>query len=132
MRQVGEAAPGIVTVPLAQIIERFAPGSRRADPDGGPWTWDHEEEDILARTCCCRSHECESPSPGPQGHYQKMLEAHISERAIPGGVDLGYDGRVWDGNHRIVAARRLGIEEVPVEDDSPGLHLLATPAAARR
>lgn len=28
---------------------------------------------------------------------------------------LTLDGRVWDGHHRIVAARRLGIALVPVE-----------------
>lgn len=94
----------IVLYPLARILAEYAPGSTAQ-----PWTWDDEELDILARECCCRSHQCESPSIGAAGHYQLKLEAHIRRHGVPGLVELGADGRVWDGNHRVVAARRLGI-----------------------
>lgn len=85
---------------LAMILARYAPGSQSR-------TWDDEERDILARRCLC----C-----GQAGHYQHQLEAYVADRGLNGmGVCLGDDGRVWDGNHRVVAARRLGIENIPVE-----------------
>lgn len=52
-----------------------------------------------------------------EGHYQRMLEEHIRGHGITGGICLGTDGRVWDGNHRVVAARRLDIEFIPVEEE---------------
>lgn len=89
------------TIPLAELVARWRPGSYDE-----PWSWDDEERDILARVCLC----CDRP-----GHYQKQLEAHIAEHGLDGGVCLGTDGRVWDGHHRIVAARRLGIDTIPLE-----------------
>lgn len=88
---------------LADLLASYAPGSH--DP---PWTWDDEEADIFARVCLC----CGQP-----GHYQEQLEAHIAEHGLDGwgGVCLGTDGRVCDGHHRIVAARRLGIALIPLE-----------------
>lgn len=88
---------------LAEILENWVPGSYDQ-----PWTWDDEEKEILSRVCLC----CNQP-----GHYQLQLEQYISEHGITQGVLLGNDGRVWDGHHRIVAARRLGIESVPLEDE---------------
>lgn len=90
---------------LADLLASCRPGSA----DGRTWTWDDEERDILDRECLC----CGEP-----GHYQRQLEAHLAEHGftdLTGGVCLGTDGRVWDGHHRIVAARRLGIDEVPIE-----------------
>ena len=80
-----------------------------------PWTWEDEEQDILNRTCCCRSHQCHSPSLGTKGHYQLALEDYIKDHGIMGTIRLGNDGRVWDGHHRLIAAKRLGIETVEVE-----------------
>lgn len=87
-------------LPLTIILNRWLPGRRQ--------TWDDEEHDIRSRECAC----C-----GQDGHYQQRLEAHIAAHGIPGGVCLGDNGRVWDGHHRIIAARRLRIAEVPVEVD---------------
>lgn len=98
------SAPEAVRVEsLERILAEYAPGSRAQ-----PWTWDDEERDILQRVCCC----CGEP-----GHYQLALEVLLREHGITQGVCLGSDGRVWDGHHRIVAARRLGIKNVPVEDE---------------
>lgn len=48
-----------------------------------------------------------------EGHYQLELEEYISSSGImPAGILLGNDGRVWDGHHRLIAARRLGIESI--------------------
>ncbi len=98
-------------VPVASILRNFRPGSY--DP---PWTWDDEERDILGRECLC----CGEP-----GHYQQALEEHLAAVGeVRQPVCLGPDGRVWDGHHRIVAARRLGFEYLPVEhgtaDDEAG------------
>lgn len=57
------------------------------------------------------------PDPDP-GCYQRSLERWLAEQGrIEQPVCLGPDGRVWDGHHRIVAARRLGLTEIPVEPD---------------
>lgn len=88
----------LTTIPLADLLEHYTPGSGL--------TWEQEEADILARVCIC----CGQP-----GHYQQQLEAHLAEHGLDQGVCLGNDGRVWDGHHRITAARRLGINTIPLE-----------------
>lgn len=88
-------------IPTSDLLALYAPGSYPP-----PWSWDDEERDILARVCLC----CDQP-----GHYQLALEVHLREHGLTQGVCLGDDGRVWDGHHRIVAARRLGIELIPLE-----------------
>lgn len=93
--------PSAETIPLAKLLAEYQPGSYPP-----PWTWDDEERDLLARVCLC----C-----GEAGHYQHQLEAHMREHGLDQGVCLGDDGRVWDGHHRIVAAKRLGIETIPLE-----------------
>ena len=90
-------------MPLVELMAKWRPGS--ADATG--WTWDDEETDLLARRACAC---CEQT-----GHYQQGLETDIRRNGIIEPVLLGDDGRVWNGHHRIVAARRLGIVEVPVE-----------------
>lgn len=91
-----------MSMPLAEILAKWLPGSRPQ-----PHTWDDEERDILERVCLC----CDQP-----GHYQRQLEAFLAERGgIDQGICLGGDGRVWDGHHRIVAARRLGLDVLPLE-----------------
>jgi hypothetical protein len=69
-----------------------------------PWSWDDEEAEILARECIC----CGEP-----GHYQRQMEAHIAEHGLPWGVVLN-DGKVGDGHHRVIAARRLSITVIPI------------------
>lgn len=94
------------SMPLTEILAGWLPSSMPQ-----PWTWDDEERAIFERVCLC----C-----GEVGHHQRQLEAFLAEHGLIEGVCLGGDGRVWDGHHRIVAARRLGIETVPLEslDDS--------------
>lgn len=92
------------SMPLAEILARWVPSSMPQ-----PWSWDDEEQAIFARICLC----C-----GEVGHYQRQLEAHLAANGLPqGGICLGEDGYVRDGHHRIVAARRLGIEVLPLESD---------------
>jgi hypothetical protein len=95
------------TIALDELLATYRPGSP-PQADAAGWTWDDEERDILARVCLC----CDQP-----GHYQRQLEAHIAEHGLGDdlGICLGTDGRVRDGHHRIVAARRLGIDRIPVE-----------------
>jgi len=72
-----------------------------------PWSWDDEEANIRTRQCLC----CGRP-----GHYQEMLEAHMAEHGVEGmAVLVDDDGFMGDGHHRVVAARRLGIERLPLE-----------------
>lgn len=91
-------------VSLESVVAGWRPGS--FDP---PWSWDDEEEHLHALECMC----CGRP-----GHYQQELEAHIAVHGLSQGVYLGPDGRVWDGHHRIVAARRLGLDRIPLEEGS--------------
>lgn len=103
---------------LSEVLERWVPGS-----EDQPWTWDDEERDLLSHPCPTeyaraggiQVEPCDDPEPGC---YQRKLEAWLRERGeVTQGVRLGSDGRVWDGHHRIVAARRLGFDTIPVEDD---------------
>ena len=52
-----------------------------------------------------------------------MLTTSIQETGIRLPILIGSDGRVWDGHHRLAAAHRLGMAEVPIqwsaEDDDP-------------
>lgn len=100
----------LTAMPLVIVVRDWRPGSH-------DWDWDDEERDLLAFRCLCATTDpqvefIECPTPG---HYQLRLEAHLAEHGITEPVLLGSDGRVWDGHHRIVAARRLGIEVIPVE-----------------
>jgi hypothetical protein len=87
---------------LEDVLTNYLPGHR-----GAEWSWEDEEQDILIRVCLC----C-----GRRGHYQEQLEAFIEKQGLKGmGVCLGEDGFVWDGHHRIIAAKHLGISVVPLE-----------------
>jgi hypothetical protein len=108
--------PGDLTMRLSYLLETYRPGSY--DP---PWDWDDEEDDILSNPCPTEMARadgvdvdpCDDPEPGC---YQRKLEAYLRSRGgIEQGVCLGDDGRIWDGHHRIVAARRLGFDQVPIE-----------------
>lgn len=87
-------------ISLAELLVTFPP--RPENPD---WTWEDEERDILARKCLC----CGQP-----GHYQLQLEAHMAKHGLDQGILLCADGRL-DGHHRVTAARRLGIDVIPLE-----------------
>ncbi|HYH51621.1 MAG TPA: hypothetical protein VEG38_18925 [Acidimicrobiia bacterium] len=94
---------GLRTIPTLRVLTDWTPGSKDQ-----PWTWEDEARDLHERVCLC----CNQP-----GHYQRQLEAHVAEHGITQGICLGSDGRVWDGHHRVVAAIRLGIAQLPIEDD---------------
>ena len=93
-----EGAPDIA---LADLLTTVPPGHRKE-----PWTWEDEERDIWSRLCLC----CGQP-----GHYQETVEAHIAEHGLTEGVCIGEDGRLHDGHHRVIAAKTLRIERVPLE-----------------
>lgn len=72
-----------------------------------PWSWEDEEANTFTRQCLC----CGTP-----GHYQHMLEAYIADHGVEEmGIVISQDGRLEDGHHRVVAARRLGITRLPTE-----------------
>jgi len=48
------------------------------------------------------------------GEYVAKLLSDIEKNGIKLPVLLGDDGRVWNGHHRLLVARILGIPEVPV------------------
>lgn len=49
-------------------------------------------------------------------HTNKMARilVSIAKEGIHKPILLGDDGRVWDGHHRIAAARALGLKRIPV------------------
>lgn len=98
------------TIALDRLLAEYVPGS-----EDQPWTWDDEERLILSSPCLCQGVENDEPVCQILGHHQLELEAHLREHGLTQGVCLGDDGRVWDGHHRIVAARRLGIQLIPLE-----------------
>lgn len=95
------AAVVLPAMPLSEILAAWVPSSMPQ-----PWSWDDEERAIFERICLC----C-----GKVGHHQRKLEAFFAARGLSEGVCLGECGRVFDGHHRIIAARRLGIEVIPLE-----------------
>lgn len=110
------------SINLAELLATYRPGSH-----GDDWTWDDEAADLVSAECYCTSvgHPSEladsvtvvSEPCGQPGHYQLMLERHLSAAGrIEQPIHLGPDGRVWDGHHRIVAAMRLGFDQLPVAD----------------
>jgi hypothetical protein len=102
-----------ILVPLWWLEAFYAPGSRDQ-----PWTWDDEDHHLRSVPCPSVEAGVDCPhSDGNPGCYQRHLEAHVAKHGITQPVCLGPDGRVWDGHHRIVAARRLGIDTIPVESD---------------
>lgn len=86
-------------VPLGRFLSECRPG--------GDWcTWEDVEKALLDSICLC----C-----GQAGHYQQMVEAHLVANGLTEGVYVGDDGRLRDGHHRVTAARRLGIDVIPLE-----------------
>lgn len=89
------------SMPLAQFLAAYRPA--------GDWrTWDDAEKAMLEAICLC----CGRP-----GHYQQMIEAHLAANGLTEGVYVGADGRLRDGHHRVTAARRLGLDVVPLETE---------------
>lgn len=88
-------------VELAWVLEHYRPGSYAQ-----PWTWDDEQRWLDETPTCC-----EIP-----GHYQATLERYLASVGyVEQPICLGDDGRVWDGHHRVVAARRLGFPTIRIE-----------------
>lgn len=87
-------------IALADLLATVPPGHRPL-----PWSWENEERDIRSRLCLC----C-----GRQGHYQETVEKRVAEFGLEG-VCIGEDGRLHDGHHRVIAAKTLGIERIPLE-----------------
>ena len=89
-------------IALDELLMNHSPGHRKS-----AWSWDDEESDIAVRVCLC----C-----GQAGHYQQQLEVHIAEYGLNGmGVCVGDDGRLWDGHHRVIAAKHLNFAVIPLE-----------------
>ncbi len=93
-------APEARYMRLVDLLENYRPGGYDE-----PWSWDDMERNIRTRQCLC----CGLP-----GHYQETIEALIRECGLTEGVYLG-DGVVKDGHHRIIAARTLEIDLIPLE-----------------
>jgi len=84
-------------IDMSDLLTNYRPGSAA--------TWDEADAEIRARLCLC----C-----GQIGHYQQQVETWIAEHGLTEGVVLA-DGHLHDGHHRVLAARRLGLERVPLE-----------------
>lgn len=83
------------TMPLAEVLDQYQ--------DGDEHGWDVEF--ALLR------------SQWPD--YIASLTASIRFYGIREPILLGYDGRVWDGHHRLCVADALGLTEVPVTFTAP-------------
>jgi ParB-like chromosome segregation protein Spo0J len=74
-------------------LARWCPGSE-------DWDWPSEWAEIAQHNA---------------GVTLANLIGYIAVNGISEPVLLGDDGRVWDGHHRLMVARLLGIRTVPVE-----------------
>lgn len=80
---------------LKDLLEHWRPGSQ--DP---PWTWHDEHAELTT---------------GTGRALTDWLREQIKVNGIYDPIILGHDGRVWDGHHRVIIARQLGIREVLVD-----------------
>lgn len=80
------------TLSVATILARWRPGSE-------DWDWPSEFAYLQ---------EYDS-------HIIARLIRDIAKNGVLDPLLLGDDGRVWDGHHRLLVARILGITELPVE-----------------
>lgn len=97
-----DPTPGTPIVAMFDVITHVKPGSHPQ-----PWTWDDEEADLMAHPCpCC----------GVPGHRFESIVADIAEHGIREPIDLGNWDWLWDGHHRVLAARRLRIMMIPATD----------------
>lgn len=81
------------SLPTETVLTQWRPGS-------GDWDWPTEFADIVQED---------------DGATIAGLIGHIAKNGMLKPILLGDDGRVWDGHHRLLAARILGIADVPVE-----------------
>lgn len=90
---------GLVDIKVDELMEKWRPGSH-----GDDWTWTNEYTDLWAED-------------GPYtNEIIDMVKTHgigFADEKSP--ILLGYDGRVWDGHHRILVAKYLGYEWVKVK-----------------
>lgn len=82
-------------VRLSYILEKFTPGDQHPWHQEFAWLEMKDSFNTLRLVRYAAQHGLPSPE---------------SER-----ITLGNDGRVWDGHHRIYAAKLLGIKEVEVD-----------------
>lgn len=80
-----------VTMPLYEVFAKYQPGSHE-------WGWADEFNDIAAR----------------DRDLVSALRHSIGRDGMRESVLLGDDQRVWDGHHRLLVARQLSLESVPV------------------
>lgn len=85
------------TMPLADLLRDYR--------DGDELGW--EEEFAYLRT-----------SPEHRSRLGRLFLSVIEE-GIREPILLGYDGRVWDGHHRLCVASEIGLQEVPVKTVRP-------------
>lgn len=76
---------------MSDLLGKVRPGS--AD-----WTWPEEFADLDSR----------------EPEYLERLKADIERRGIRSPVEVGDDGRLWNGHHRVRIAVLLDLEEIPV------------------
>lgn len=87
-----ESDSGVVTMPLVELMQRWAPGSFNSS-----WMWSAEDR--------YREHD---------GERMSALLDDIAANGVLEPIRLGNDGRVWDGHHRVCVAWCLQLDEVPV------------------
>lgn len=88
----------LIEIPVTELMEGWRPGSQ-----GDDWTWSYEY------VYCWMS-----DGPRTTSIIERVKNEGIGFDDIENPITLGDDGRVWDGHHRILIARYLGIETVKV------------------
>lgn len=89
----------LVEMSISDIMEKWRPGSH-----GDDWTWTDEYFDLWC-------------NDGPRTYdiIEQAKEHGIGFADWKAPIQLGNDGRVWNGHHRILVAKYLGIERVMVD-----------------
>lgn len=88
----------LTSMPLLEVMEKWRPGSHGED-----WTWADEY------TYCWMD-----DGPRTNTIIDLVKEKGIGFDDAHNPILLGNDGRVWDGHHRILVARYLGMHSINV------------------
>lgn len=82
------------TISLKELLTKWRPGSYE-------WSWEDEMFDLIEKS---RTKEV----------FQQVEQLGIGFANHEDPIQLGNDGRVWDGHHRIIVAIVRGIEHLDV------------------
>lgn len=82
---------------VSYILENYLPGGMQLPDVPGAWNWADEFAQLWHL----------------ETGYMVKLTVDVRDRGILRPIRLGYDGRLWDGHHRLAVACALVLDDIP-------------------